>query len=95
MRVVLTVEASAELREATAWYTARSREVGRRFVAAYKRSRGLIAEAPARWMELEPGIRSLPLERYPYSLIYVIEDNHALVLAVMHQRQHPDSWRDR
>ncbi|MGB1017150.1 MAG: type II toxin-antitoxin system RelE/ParE family toxin [Nannocystaceae bacterium] len=95
MRVVLTAEASAELREATAWYTARSRMVGRRFVDAYKHGRGLIAEAPARWMEIEPGIRSLRLERYPYSLIYVVEDNLALVLAVMHQRQHPDTWRDR
>lgn len=93
MRVVLTAEAREELREATKWYAQRSRRAAEHFVHAYKHARELIQGEPERWAEIEPGIRRVLLQKYPYSLLYAIEDDTAVVLAVKHHKRHPDYWR--
>ncbi|MBV1861391.1 MAG: type II toxin-antitoxin system RelE/ParE family toxin [Nannocystaceae bacterium] len=95
MRVVLTVEARDELREATQWYAERSVPVARRFVAAYRHARGLVVEAPERWPEIEDGIRRVVLSTFPYSLLYVVEQDRVMVLAVKHDRRHPAYCRGR
>lgn len=95
MRVVLTAEAREELREATRWYAERSKRAARRFVTAYKHARGLIEEAPERWAELEPGVRRVVLHKFPYSLLFAIEADVVVVLAVKHDKRHPDYWRER
>ncbi|AUX43028.1 uncharacterized protein SOCE26_044680 [Sorangium cellulosum] len=54
-----------------------------------------IAEAPEQGPELEPGVRRLTLQRFPYGLLYVVEPDRILVLAVMHLRRRPGYWRGR
>jgi plasmid stabilization system protein ParE len=38
------------------------------------------------------GARMLPLGRYPYSLVYRVEGETLLVLALMHQSRKPGYW---
>ena len=95
MRVVLTAEAREELREATRWYAARSHRAARRFVDAYKHARQLIEDGPERWAEIEPGVRRVLFRKFPYSLLFALEDDAAVVLAVKHHKRHPDYWRKR
>jgi toxin ParE1/3/4 len=93
MRVVLTPEARAELREAAAWYRKQSPLVSRRFVAEYKRVKKLIARGPERWAEVEPGVRRALFDKFPYALLYFIENERAVVVVVKHHSRHPDYWR--
>jgi toxin ParE1/3/4 len=95
MRVVLAPEARKELREANAWYTARSRVAARRFVDEYKRVRGLIAHAPLQWAEIQPGVRRVLFRKFPFALIYTVDGSRVQVLAVKHHKQHPEYWHDR
>ena len=95
MRVVLGPEARVELREATEWYAARSPDAARRFVAAYKHAKALIAGAPEQWGEVEPVVRRVLFDKFPYSLLYVVEQRRVVVLVVKHHRRHPDYWKDR
>ncbi|HVI00647.1 MAG TPA: type II toxin-antitoxin system RelE/ParE family toxin [Enhygromyxa sp.] len=95
MRVVLTAEARQELREATQWYAVRSSRAAQRFVAAYKNARQLIQDGPEQWAEIEPGVRRVLLRKFPYSLLYAVEDDKLVVLVVKHHKRHPDYWRER
>jgi plasmid stabilization system protein ParE len=95
VKVVLLPEARVELREATEWYASRSTDVARRFVAAYQHTKGLIAEAPERWAEVEPGVRRVLFEKFPYALLYVVEERQVVVLVVKHHKRHPDDWKSR
>ena len=95
MRVVLALEAREELREATQWYAERSAPVARRFVAAYRHARDLVAQSPERWPQLEGDIRRVGFSKFPYSLLYVVEQDRVLVLAVKHDRRRPGYWRGR
>ncbi|MEM7152687.1 MAG: type II toxin-antitoxin system RelE/ParE family toxin [Myxococcota bacterium] len=93
--VALTPEARDELRRATSWYAERSPTAAALFVEAYKLARSRISELPTAWPELEPGIRRVSFRRFPYGLLYTIEPDHILVLAVMHQKRQPGYWRGR
>jgi toxin ParE1/3/4 len=41
------------------------------------------------------GSRRLVLPRFPYNLVYEVHDDLLLIVAVAHQRRHPDYWRRR
>jgi plasmid stabilization system protein ParE len=95
MRVVLSPEARVELREATARYRKISKVLARRFGDEIRRTTGLIVEAPKRWAEIEPGIRRVLVRKFPFALLYTIENKRAVVLVVKHHKRHPHYWRDR
>ena len=90
----LSSRARLELLEATEWYASRSAKVARGFLAEYRRTRSRITTHPRRWPVLEGQVRSLAFRRYPYSLLYIIEDDHVLVLALKHHRRAPGYWKD-
>ncbi|AUX23813.1 uncharacterized protein SOCEGT47_043430 [Sorangium cellulosum] len=54
-----------------------------------------IAETPEQGPEIEPGIRRMLLQRFPYGLLYAVEPERILVLTVMHLRRRPGYWRGR
>lgn len=91
-------EATADADQAADWYAASEpqQNLDQRFLAELKRVARLIGERPRAWTELEPGVRRAVLrQRFPYSLIYIVEPNEVLILAVAHQRRRASYWRDR
>jgi len=56
----------------------------------------LIGESPMAWrIEFEPDIRSVPLQRFPLSIIYRPKSDGFQVLAVAHYRRRPRYWLGR
>lgn len=92
-KVELTPRARAELHEAVRWYAAHSKRVAQRFTVAYRHARHVVATDPERSPELEPGIRRILFRGYPYALLYSINGERVLILAIKHHRRHPDYWR--
>ena len=74
MRVRYSLAAEAELAEAVDWYA--TREDGDRlvdrFLGEVARVESLVRERPRAWAEVEPGVRRIVLDRFPFSLIYRI-----------------------
>lgn len=91
--------AEDDLREAAEWYDEQA-GLGEDFVDEVRRGAGKLSENP-RIYQLVPGtprrlkIRACPIERFPYSLFFVQESDHALIVAVAHQRRKPRYWRKR
>ena len=40
-------------------------------------------------------IRRFVLNRFPYKLLYAIEGEVVVIVAVMHQHRHPEYWIER
>jgi len=66
--------------------------LGRRFFAEVQRAESLIERFPESAPEIAPGIRKRLLRKFRYSLIYSIEKDSLLVLAVAHHSRRPDYW---
>lgn len=43
----------------------------------------------------EEGIRQVPVQRFPYRIVFREREEDLLVLACMHARREPDYWRSR
>jgi toxin ParE1/3/4 len=55
----------------------------------------LLREVPRAAPVLRGNIRRKSLDRFPYSLMYAIEENEIRIYAVMHHRRRPEAWLKR
>lgn len=93
--LAVTPEAEREAREAFLWYWQRDERAGLRFEAALTFTFDRAAEAPEQGPLLESGVRRLLVEGFPYGVLYAVETEQVVVLAVMHLRRRPGYWRGR
>jgi toxin ParE1/3/4 len=89
--------AAHEARSARHWYRVDqdAPEVARRFHGTLQRALLQIGQAPERWPIIVDDLRKRPLRGFPYRVIYQVRGDHVLIVAVMHERQRPEYWRDR
>lgn len=87
--------AEIELDQAIHWYRAQALGLDDAFLIEVLSAADRIARFPDTWHPLGDGIRRCRLSRFPYGLIYIVEQGDIIVLAVAHLHRQPDYWRDR
>ena len=95
MQVKFATVAEGELDDAILYYEATVEGLGTRFRNEVERAAIQLGRMPMLWPEVWPTIRRCLLSRFPYALIYAIEADYVLVLAVAHQHRKPGYWQDR
>jgi plasmid stabilization system protein ParE len=93
--VQLHPAAEAEAREAWLRYRAYDPAVAGRFDNALGRAIDRIADSPNRWPSYLHGTRRLVLRRFPFAIVYRVDAERVLVLAIAHQRRRPGYWTRR
>jgi len=95
VRLEFTAAAELELDEAVSYYDGQRAGLGREFATEVSRAADRILEYPHAWQQLGDDVRRCQLSRFPYGLVYSVEDGVTVVLAVMFLRREPSYWRDR
>ncbi len=95
MRIIFTRFAKKELEDAVRYYEREYPGLGYRFKEEIRKAALRIAEYPHAWSIERDDIRKCLLHKFPYKLMYSVEENHILVIAVAHQHRRPDYWIDR
>jgi len=54
-----------------------------------------IVDYPTAWPILEGDVRRCLINRFPYGVLYSIEQDEVYILAVMHLHRDPDYWKGR
>ncbi|HEU4406657.1 MAG TPA: type II toxin-antitoxin system RelE/ParE family toxin [Polyangiaceae bacterium] len=93
--LAFTPEAEREAREAFLWYWQHDERAGLRFEAALTATLDRTAEAPEQGPVVEADVRRLLVEGFPYGVLYAVEPERIVVLAIMHLRRRPGYWRGR
>lgn len=75
--------------EALDYYDSISFDLGNRFEAELENTFDEIENAPFKYFNLEKGYRRAHLKNFPYMVIYKIEHEEVLVVAVLDQRKDP------
>ena len=88
-------EAFAEYEEAARYYAERDPDLGERFVVAVEGAIDKILESPERWRCVDEDVRRCLTHVFPYGVLYTIEQEYVLVVAVMHCSREPGYWRNR
>jgi len=94
MKIEFLPEAEDEFAEAARHYEGVAPGVGFRFIAEVHRCLGFVSEHPLAAPE-EKGVRKKLLNHFPYNLLYAIESDLIVVVAVAHQKRRPGYWRSR
>jgi plasmid stabilization system protein ParE len=95
MRIRFLEAAQREVDDAVAWYDEREEDLGRDFLDELDRVVRRIKSFPQASSEIEPGIRRCLLARFPFGLIYGIDEDLIIVIAVSHLHRQPRYWIDR
>lgn len=88
-------EADEELREAARYYESEARGLGLAFVIAVHRAVGELQLHPESSPEVRPGLRRKVLKRFPYSIIFSLDADSLIIVAVAHQKRRPNYWKAR
>lgn len=96
-QISLRPEAIADLDDAAAWYEARSAGLGRDFVREISAAISRLTVAPLipRLRHRSAGIRWVRAKRFPYRIIYRVEEERVVVFAIMHAARSDAAWRER
>jgi plasmid stabilization system protein ParE len=87
--------AEEEMIEASLFYEAVSPSLGHDFLDDVQRSINTLREHPRLGRADGRGLRRLLLHRFPFSLIYSVEPDAILVVAVAHYKRRPGYWKGR
>ena len=87
--------ANQEVDDAVAWHNEQAHGLGRDFLDELDRVVRLIRTYPLVATEVDSEIRRLLFSRFPYSLIYGIDQETIVVIAVAHHHREPRYWADR
>jgi toxin ParE1/3/4 len=95
MRYVFHPLALNEYGEAVQYYTEQRDEVAQAFINAIEETVYRIRESPTRYPVIDEDVRRCMARRFPYGVLYTIEQDYILILAVMHCSREPGYWKDR
>lgn len=95
MRVIFTRIATQEVEDAVRFYELEYTGLGRRFKEEVRKAALRVAEYSKAWSIERGEVRKYLLHKFPYKLLYSLEADHILVIAVAHQHRKPDYWVDR
>jgi toxin ParE1/3/4 len=96
MKYSLHPEAEGYLRDAARFYFERAgSSLSQSLLAEFEHSVGLLLEHPELGAPWRRGTRRFVMNRFPYSIIYIVSGEDLRILAVAHHSRRPGYWRAR
>jgi toxin ParE1/3/4 len=95
MRHEFHPEALLEFEEAVQFYKDRGRTLGQRFAREIRTTITKIVATPDRWRVVEQDVRLCRARVFPYAVLYTIEADYVLIVAIAHGKRRPRYWRHR
>ncbi len=95
MNVRFLSPAEQELVEAASYYQSISPRLGVSFIEEVGTTIDRILLQPTAWTRVSTHHRRSLTRRFPFGVIYTIDDDEIVVVAVMNLRREPNSWKNR
>ena len=93
MTIKFHSEARKEFFEAADYYEEQVVGLGDDFIDEVEKVLDVIEQQPASGMKITKTERRFLVSRFPYGIIYSIEEDQIIVLAVMNLRRKPGYWK--
>ena len=95
MRVEFHPEALAEFEDAARYYADCQDGLELRFISRIEFALSQIQKTPDRLRIFKEDVRRCLTRVFPYAVLYTIEPDYLLIIAVMHCHREPGYWRHR
>ena len=94
-KVILHSEAEDEFLDVVRFYAERSRRIGTEFAEQLREGIDFITMHPTGSPVLRGDVRKKVLRKFPYSIVYSIEPDQFVILAIMRHERRPGYWLHR
>ena len=88
-------EASEELEACVSYYNSQRSNLGTEFLAEFERTAERILKLPSAARRVSEHIRSKPIHRFPFYVLYRSLEDEITIVAVAHRRRRPRYWLGR
>lgn len=88
-RVIIRPEAEDDLKEAFLWYEDKRKGLGLDFLLQVDAGIRFIGRNPEIHSAVYEGTRIHLIKRFPYKIIYLVEQQRLIILAVLHGKRSP------
>jgi plasmid stabilization system protein ParE len=95
MKVIFVEEAKLEIDDTVLFYELEQPKLGLLFKRELKRLIDIIIDYPEIGSNENYSLKSLLLHKFPYKVIYSVNNDQILILAIAHQHRKPEYWADR
>jgi plasmid stabilization system protein ParE len=96
MRNVRFLEpAEEEMLDAAIFYESQAHNLGKGFLSIIEITLQDISKNPLRWPILDCGVRRRLINRFPYAILYKLDNNQIIIVAIMHLHRRPNYWIER
>lgn len=93
--VVFDVDARREFLDAVAYYESCEPGLGKRFHQAVVSATQRIQTMPLNYRVIHTPFRRCMVSHFPYGLLYTIEPEYIVIIAVAHAKRKPGYWMER
>ena len=93
--IIILYAAEEELDDAFEYYEYELEGLGKKFIDEFRKGIDRIQVLPNAWRIIEGNVRKCVLKKFPYNIIYAVEKDLIIILAVAHQRRKPEYWANR
>ena len=95
MKIWFLEPARTELEDAVRYYDAQRVGLGAEFSAAVKSTLQRITDCPTTWARISANIRRCPTRRFPYDVLYHVQADEIVIVALMYYHRKPGYWKTR
>ena len=93
--LIVNPQAEADLADAKAWYDRQRGGLGDELLECVEETFDQVCRTPELFGKVFQDLRLATIRRFPYVVVYRIDDDQITVVAVYHTRSDPRGWRSR
>lgn len=93
--VVIQSDAEADIKDAYQWYESQRKGLGESFLLCIEEALSRVSRTPLIYAIAHKDIRRTLIHRFPFGIFYIEGNKHITVLAVLHARRNPQTWKER
>ena len=93
--IVIQADAEADIKDAYQWYESQRKGLGESFLLCIEEALSRVTRAPQIYAIVYKDIRRSLIHRFPFGIFYIEGENNIIVLAVLHARRNPQTWKER
>lgn len=94
-QLVISEDARLDAVEAALWYEYQRTGLGSDFELCLEVALNQLQRNPLHYEQRYENIRIHFLDRFPYGIHYLVEENTILVFGIFHTRKNPNNWIER
>ncbi len=93
--IIFHPDTAHEIKGSYEWYQNQAEGLGENFIEELESAYEAIAELPETWPKFTKNCRRFLLRKFPFSIIYQLDNDAVFVLAIMHNSRKPGYWEGR